>query len=76
MESRAGDTTPEFHRLQARAHRALGPEGRVGVAVELSESVRELRLAGLHAGSPGASRRELVEQFIEEVHGIPSEQLK
>ena len=76
MRSHPEDTSPEVDDLQARAHRALGPEGRVGVALDLSDSVRELRLAGLRAESQDASRRELVERFISEVHGISPELLK
>lgn len=70
------DTSPEVERRQADAHAALGPTGRVEIAVELSEAVRELRLAGLRSAFPEASRRELVKRFISEVHGISVEPLE
>lgn len=70
------DTSPEVERRQADAHRALGPTGRVEMAVELSEAVRELRLAGLRSTFPKVPRRELVKRFISEVHGIPVEPLE
>lgn len=67
------DTSPEVERRQADAHRALGPTGRVELAVELSEAVRELRLAGLRSTFPEVRRRELVKRFISEVHGVAVE---
>lgn len=70
------DTSPEVERRQAEAHAALGPTGRVKMAVELSEAVRELRLAGLRSTFPKVPRRELVKRFISEVHGIPVERLE
>ncbi len=70
------DTSPEVERRQAQAHRALGPTGRVEMAVELSEAVRELRLSGLRSTFPEASRRELLERLIAEVHGISVESLE
>jgi hypothetical protein len=76
MKLNATDTSPEAKRLQARAHRALGPNGRVEVALELSEAVRELRLSCLRSTSPDASRQDLVKRFISEVHGIPAERLE
>ena len=63
------DTTPSAQALQDQAHRRLGPEGRLQVALELSEAVRDLRLAGLRSVSPGASEAELVRMFISETHG-------
>ena len=70
------DTSPEGNRRQAEAHRALGPTGRVKMAVELSEAVREIRLAGLGSTFPEAPRRELMKRFISEVHGIEVEPVK
>lgn len=67
------DTSPEVDRRQADAHRALGPTGRVEMAVELSDAVRELRLAGLRSTYPEATREELMKRFISELHGISVE---
>ena len=69
------DTSREVQRRQEAAHRALGPTGRVELAVELSEAARELRLAGLRAAFPDDSRQELVKRFISEVHGIRLERV-
>ena len=69
------DTSSEVERRHEAAHRALGPTGRVELAVELSEAARELRLAGLRAAFPDDSRQELVKRFISEVHGIRLERV-
>ena len=67
------DTSPSSRSIQDQAHRSLGPEGRLRLALELSEAVRDLRLAGLRSVSPGASEAELVRMFISETHGIQPE---
>jgi len=67
------DTSPSAQALQDQAHLRLGPEGRLRVALELSEAVRNLRLAGLRTVSPGVSEAELVRMFISERHGIQPE---
>jgi hypothetical protein len=43
------------------------------MAVELSDTVRELRLAGLRSTYPEATREELMKRFISELHGISVE---
>jgi len=67
------DTSPSAQAHQDQAHIRLGPEGRLRVALELSEAVRDLRLAGLRSVSPGASEAELVRMFIDESHGFQPE---
>ena len=69
------DTAPSAQAQQDQAHTRLGPEGRLRVALELSEAVRNLRLAGLRSVSPDASEAELVQMFISESHGIQPETL-
>ena len=67
------DTSDSARDIQAQAHEKLGPEGRLRVAIDLSEAVRELRLAGLRSVTPGASDSELVRLFVAEVHGLSPE---
>jgi len=62
------DTSAEARRIQEEAQRRLGPEGRLRVALDLSEAVREIRLAGLRSEAPGVSEAELVRRFIAEMH--------
>ena len=64
------DTSSSARAIQAEAHLRLGPEGRLRVAMELSEAVRELRLAGLRSVSPRVSDADLVRRFILETHGF------
>jgi hypothetical protein len=46
------DTDTEIWRRQLSAYRAMGPQGRLRRAIELSEEVRELARAGIRAGHP------------------------
>ena len=67
------DTSVTAQHLQEQAHIRLGPEGRLRIALELSEAVRNLRLAGLRSSRPDASEAELVRRFIFEAHGLQPE---
>jgi hypothetical protein len=73
MASVSLDTSVTAHDLQERAHFRLGPEGRLRVALDLSEAVRDLRIAGIRSNYPGASDAELVRRFIFETHGFQPE---
>jgi hypothetical protein len=64
------DTASEALEMQRRAWARLGPEGRLNAALELSEAVRAIRLAGLRSRMPEASESDLVRRFIAETHGI------
>jgi len=64
------DTSVKARSVQEEAHARLGPEGRLRIALELSEAVRELRLAGLRSLAPGVPEAELVRRFISETHGL------
>lgn len=74
MTLRPADTTPEALEAQRSALADLGPEGRVRAALEMSESIRNVRLAGLRSRHPDASERELVARYIAEVHGVGPDQ--
>lgn len=70
MTLRALDTTPDARVAQQSALARLGPEGRLRAALEMSESVRRIRLAGLRSRHPDASHDELVARFIAEAHEV------
>ena len=53
------DSTPDALDVQRATWRRLGPEGRVRVALELSEDVRRVALAGERTRHPDWSRAEL-----------------
>lgn len=67
------DTSSSAQSIQDQAHLRLGPEGRLLVALELSQAVRDLRIAGLRSGSPGSTEADLVRMFISETYGIQPE---
>jgi hypothetical protein len=69
------DTSVTAQDLQEQAHIRLGPEGRLRIALDLSEAVRDLRLAGLRSSEPDVSEAELVRRFIRETHGLKPEGL-
>lgn len=70
MASEPLDTSVTAQDLQDQAHSDLGPEGRLRIAFDLSEAVRNLRLAGLRSSQPDVSEAELVRRFIFETHGV------
>jgi hypothetical protein len=69
------DTSVAARNLQEEAHMRIGPEGRLRIALDLSEAVRDLRLAGLRSSHPDVSEAELVLRFILETHGLQAEAL-
>lgn len=70
MSLRPVDTTRDALAAQRAALARLGPEGRVRAALEMSESIRAVRLAGLRSRHPDASEPELVRRFVADVHGV------
>jgi hypothetical protein len=67
------DTSAQARSVQEAAHARLGPEGRLKIALQLSESIRELRLAGLRSSAPEASEAELVLRLISEIYCLQPE---
>ena len=64
------DTDPEpWARYTAVLDRMDGP-ARLRAALELSDTVREIRLAGLRARNPGLSPRQVVARLVAEDYGI------
>jgi hypothetical protein len=48
----------------------MGGPSRLHAAVELSEAVHEVRLAGIRSRHPELSREEAVAQLVAEDHGV------
>lgn len=70
MSLRPLDTTPDALEAQRAALARLGPEGRFRAALEMSESVRAVRLAGLRSRHPDAPEAELTARYVADAHGI------
>jgi hypothetical protein len=66
---RALDTTARAAAVQAELHKALGVEGRVRMAMEMSDLAREFALAGVRTRHPGLSEAEVSAQLIRELYG-------
>lgn len=70
MSSRPLDTAPAaWSRHEAIIERMDGP-ARLHVAVELSEAMREIRLAGIRARHPELNHREAVARLVAEEYGV------
>lgn len=70
MSSRPLDTAPatwlQYENVLAR----MDGSARLHAAVELSEMVREIRLAGIRSRHPGLSHREAVKRLVAEDYGV------
>ncbi|MDT8341264.1 MAG: hypothetical protein RQ751_07100 [Longimicrobiales bacterium] len=75
MTSRPLDTAPDAWARHNDVLDGMDGPARVRAAMELSDVVREIRLAGLRARHPGLSPRAVVARLVAEDHGIdlPSE---
>lgn len=70
MSSRPLDTAPAaWSQYEAVVARMAGP-ARFRSAVELSDAVRELRLAGIRSLHPGWSAEAVVARLVAEDHGV------
>ena len=70
MRSRPLDTAPaSWSEYNAVLDRMDGP-ARLHAAVELSDAVREVRLAGIRARHPELTRRESVARLVAEDYGV------
>jgi len=67
---RALDTTSEADEAQASIQRRLGPEGRLKVAIEMSEIARRLARAGLRARHPELAQGALDARLIRDHYGF------
>jgi hypothetical protein len=50
------DTSAEAHEIQLGVYRAMSPERRIEIALDLSDGVREIAIDGM-AAPPGVLRR-------------------
>ena len=70
MSSRPLDTAPAaWSHYEAVLDRMDGP-ARLRAAVELSDAVYEIRLAGIRSRQPELSLRDAVAQMVAEDHGV------
>jgi hypothetical protein len=73
MEIRAtipADTSREIWDMQIAAYERLGPEGRVRVALELSELVRSVHVAGVRSRHPDWSAEEVTHHVVSKQYGV------
>lgn len=70
MNSRPLDTAPAIWSQYEAVLDAMGGPARLNAALQLSDAVHEIRLAGILSRHPGLSHREAVAQFVAEDHGV------
>lgn len=58
------DTSPEAAAIQDEIFRRMTPEQRVRLALEMSESIRNVALAGLRSRRPELSEAELSRELL------------
>lgn len=73
MTPRPLDTTPTSWSAYNAVLDGLDGAARVGIAIDLSEAVREIRLAGIRGRHPELSRREAVVRLVAEDYGVDLE---
>lgn len=64
------DTTPEAARVQAEIIRALGPEGRLRLACQMSDMVRELARARIRGWHPDWTDDQVRDELLFELYGF------
>jgi hypothetical protein len=64
------DTTPEAAAVQAGIFRAMTTTQRLRMALEMSESVRNVALAGLRSRRPELNAHELSRELLRVMYGI------
>jgi hypothetical protein len=52
MQMRPADTTPEAHAVQIAIYRRIGPEGRLALALRMSDDVRAITRSGIRMRHP------------------------
>jgi len=66
---RLTDTDPDSRRRQFDAYRAMAPEGRVEIALSLSEDVKQIAMAGIRRRHPTMSEEEADRAWLRLLHG-------
>ena len=74
MPSFARDTRPAAERFQTDVYRRMEPAQRYSVGTELSDSVRDIALAGLRERLRGATERALLRRYVLELWGVSVEE--
>jgi hypothetical protein len=64
------DTTEAAERFHAEVYRNMPPARRVAIAMEMSDSIRDIALAGIRARHPGLSEREAIARYVFESWGV------
>lgn len=64
------DSTPAALEAQRNVWRRLGPAGRVRLAIEISEDIRRVALAGLKARHPALGAAELRRILVQRLYGV------
>ena len=70
VPSFARDTRPTAERLQTDVYRRMEPAQRYTIGTELSDSVRDIALAGLRERLHGATERALLRRYVFELWGV------
>lgn len=70
MSTRPRDTAPAAWSAHTALLDRMGGSARVAAAIELSEAIRDLRIAGIRARNPGLDDREALARLIAEDYGI------
>ena len=63
------DTAPEARRRQLAVYRAMTPQQRVELAVELSEAVRQIALDGIRRRHPDFDESQVHRHWLRLLHG-------
>jgi len=70
MSTRPRDTHPASWIFLREVFASMGGEARLRAAIDLSEAVREFRIAGLLSRHPAWSRTDAVRHIVREEWGI------
>lgn len=70
MSSRPFDTRPEAWSVYNDALDRMGGPARLEAALELSETIRDIRLAGIRARHPELTQRQIVARWVREEYGL------
>ncbi len=70
MTTCPGDTTPTAWSIHAALLDRMGGSERVRVAIELSEAIRRVRMAGIRARNPGLDDRDVLARLVSEDYGV------
>ncbi|MEA2162807.1 MAG: hypothetical protein QOK37_934 [Thermoanaerobaculia bacterium] len=66
----ARDTTPEAAAVQREAYRRAGPAGRLRIAMELSDLVREFARAGVRMRHPEYTPEDISKELLWQIYGL------